>query len=110
MTSVPYDVLEGASLLHSSIDERLRWAQNRQTKLKEDAAYCLAGIFDVDMAPVYGEGTEQAFRRLHDKIQSRENDVTKREDCLRDLRPTDPRNDKKRIEDTKGSLLEGSYC
>ncbi|KAF2749610.1 HET-domain-containing protein, partial [Sporormia fimetaria CBS 119925] len=101
-TTIPYDVLEGASLSNSSIDERLRWAQNRETTLKEDAAYCLAGIFDVDMAPVYGEGIEQAFRRLHNKIQSRK-------DCLRDLRPTDPRIDKKRIQDTKGGLLGGSY-
>lgn len=37
-------------------------------KLKEDAAYCLSGIFDIDMAPVYGEGTEEAFRQLYDKI------------------------------------------
>ncbi|KAF2744307.1 HET-domain-containing protein [Sporormia fimetaria CBS 119925] len=108
-TTIPYDVLEGASISNSSIDERLRWVQNRETTLKEDAAYCLAGIFDVDLAPVYGEGTEQAFKRLHDKIQSREDDIRKREDCLRDLRPTDPRNDKKRIQDTKGGLLEGSY-
>jgi hypothetical protein len=62
----------------------------------------LSGIFDVDIAPVYGEGTEQAFGRLHDKIRNRE-------ECLRDLRTTDPRNDKKRIEDTKGGLLADSY-
>ncbi|KAF2633809.1 WD40 repeat-like protein [Macroventuria anomochaeta] len=109
VTTVPYDVLEGAPLSQSSVDERFRWRQNRHTKLKEDAAYCLSGIFDVDMAPVYGEGTEEAFRRLHDKIRSQEESVRKREECLRDLRPTDPRNDKKRIEDTKGGLLEGSY-
>ncbi|PWI64386.1 hypothetical protein PCL_10524 [Purpureocillium lilacinum] len=30
-------------------------------------------------------------------------------ECLTDLCVTDPRNDKKRIEDTKGGLLEGSY-
>ncbi|WAO96039.1 NACHT domain-containing protein [Fusarium falciforme] len=29
--------------------------------------------------------------------------------CLADLRSTDPRDDKKRIEQTKGGLLEGSY-
>ena len=29
--------------------------------------------------------------------------------CLKDLRSTDPRDDKKRIEETKGGLLEGSY-
>jgi hypothetical protein len=52
--------------------------------------------------PVYGEGSQEAFRRLHDEIQ-------KRKECFRDLRPTDPRDDKKRIEDTKGGLLEGSY-
>lgn len=109
ITIIPHYVLEGASLSYCSVDERLRWAQDRQTKLKEDAAYCLAGIIDVEMAPVYGEGTEQAFRRLHDKIQSREENVRKQGECLRDLRPTDPRNDKKRIEDTKGGLLEGLY-
>ena len=29
--------------------------------------------------------------------------------CLEDLRTTDPRDDKKRIEQTKGGLLEDSY-
>jgi hypothetical protein len=29
--------------------------------------------------------------------------------CIQDLRTTGPREDKKRIEDTKGGLLEGSY-
>ena len=109
VTTIPYKVLEGASLSHSSIDERFRWRQNRHTKLREDAAYSLSGIFNVDMAPVYGEGTEEAFRRLHDKIRSQEETLRQQEECLRDLRPTDPRNDKKRIEDTKGGLLEGSY-
>ncbi len=30
--------------------------------------------------------------------------------CLRDLRLTDPRHDKLRIEQTKGGLFHGSYC
>jgi hypothetical protein len=102
ITSIPYKVLEGASLFQFSVDERFRWRQNRHTKVKEDAAYSLCGIFDVDMAPVYGEGAEQAFGRLYDKIR-------KQEECLRDLCATDPCNDKKRIEDTKGGLLADSY-
>jgi hypothetical protein len=102
VTTIPHEVLEGSSLFRFSVDERFRWRQDRQTKVKEDAAYSLSGIFDVDMAPVYGEGTEQAFGRLHDKIR-------KQEECLRDLRATDPRNDKKRIEATKGGLLADSY-
>ncbi|KAG9197705.1 hypothetical protein G6514_001132, partial [Epicoccum nigrum] len=78
VTTIPFRVLEGAPLSQSSIDERFRWRQDRHTKLKEDAAYSLSGIFDVEMAPVYGEGTEEAFRRLRDEIR-------KREECLRDL-------------------------
>ncbi|KAF2024984.1 hypothetical protein EK21DRAFT_104284 [Setomelanomma holmii] len=102
VTNIPHQVLEGAPLSEYSVDERFRWRQHRHTKLVEDAAYSLSGIFDVDIALVYGEGTEQAFRRLHDKIR-------KRQECLHDLRATDPRNDKKRIEETKVGLLADSY-
>jgi hypothetical protein len=102
ITSIPHRVLEGAPLSQFSVSERFRWKQNRHTKLREDEAYSLSGILDVDIAPVYGEGAEEAFRRLHAEIR-------KLEKCLCDLRPTDPRNDKTRIEDTKGGLLEGSY-
>jgi predicted protein tyrosine phosphatase len=102
VTAIPYEALEGAPLSQFSVEERFRWRQNRHTKLKEDAAYSLSGIFDVDIAPVYGEGGEEAFRRLHDKIREQE-------ECLRDLYATDPRKDKKRIEETKGGLLADSY-
>ncbi|CAN9280394.1 unnamed protein product [Alternaria alternata] len=101
VTAIPYEALEGAPLSCFSVEERFRWRQNRHTKLKEDAAYSLSGIFNVDIAPVYGEGGEEAFRRLHDKIREQE--------CLRDLYATDPRKDKKRIEETKGGLLADSY-
>ena len=38
------------------------------------------------------------------------NSIYRTEDrCLADLRVTDPRDDKKRIEDTKGGLLKDSY-
>jgi DNA replication protein DnaC len=102
-------VLEGAPLSQYSVDERFRWRQHRHTKLSEDVAYSLSGIFDVDIAPVYSEGTEEAFRRLHDKIRKQEESFRKREESLRDMRATDPRNDKKRIEETKGGLLSDSY-
>jgi hypothetical protein len=102
ITSIPYKVLEGAPLLQFSVDERFRWRHNRDTKVKEDAAYSMSGIFNIDMAPIYGEGEEQAFGRLYDKIREQE-------ECLRDLCATNPRNDKKRIEETKGGLLADSY-
>lgn len=46
----------------------MRWASKRNTKRKEDKAYCLLGIFDVSMPPVYGEGEKKAFDRLNDEI------------------------------------------
>jgi len=44
-----------------------------------------------------------AFKRLQKEIDRLER-------CTKDLRLTDPRDDKNRIEDTKGGLLENSYC
>lgn len=62
----------------------------------------MSGIFDVEMAPAYSEGAASAFKRLKDEID-------KLKLCIRDIRVTDPRDDKKRIEITKGGLLADSY-
>lgn len=102
ITGISHLALQGAPLSQFSVDERLSWREHRHTNLPEDGAYSLLGIFDVYIAPVYGEGAEGAFRRLSDEIHKLGN-------CLQDIRLTDPRDDKKRIEDTKGGLLEGSY-
>ncbi|KAF1831217.1 NACHT-domain-containing protein, partial [Decorospora gaudefroyi] len=116
VTTIPHEVLEGAPISQFSVDERLRWRQTRDTKVEEDAAYSLSGIFNVDMAPVYGEGIKSAFQRLYEKIRQQEEYLRQQEEylrkceeCLLDLCGTDPRNDKKRIEDTKGGLLRDSY-
>jgi hypothetical protein len=95
-------VLDGASLSQFSVDERLQWKGDRETKCEEDAWYSMSGIFDVEIAPAYSEGAASAFRRLMDKIHTLER-------CVRDVRHTNPRDDKKRIEDTKGGLLAESY-
>ncbi|CAN9446048.1 unnamed protein product, partial [Alternaria alternata] len=102
ITSIPQEVLQGDSLAQFEISDRLRWRGDRKTKLKEDMAYSLSGICDVDIAPLYGEGEEEALRRLHREIQ-------KLKDCMRDLRHGDPKDDKKRIEETKGGILVDSY-
>lgn len=52
------------------VDERLRWAARRDTKKKEDRAYCLLRIFEVFMPLIYGEG-ENAFNRLREEIDKR---------------------------------------
>jgi hypothetical protein len=50
-----------------SIAQRMSWAANRQTTRREDQAYCLMGLLDVNMPLLYGEG-EKAFRRLQEEI------------------------------------------
>jgi hypothetical protein len=102
ITGIPESALQGDLLSQFSVNERISWIVPRQTKLGEDKAYSLLGIFDVYIPPLYGEGMASAFKRLRKEIN-------KLEKCIRDLRLTDPRDDKRRIEDTKGGLLEGSY-
>ena len=50
-----------------SIAQRLSWAASRQTTRLEDEAYCLLGLFNVNMPLLYGEG-QRAFRRLQEEI------------------------------------------
>jgi hypothetical protein len=68
ITGIAVSALQGTSLSQFSVDERLSWAENRQTKLEEDEAYSLLGIFDVHIPLIYGEGRECAFRRLREEI------------------------------------------
>ncbi|KAM3089323.1 hypothetical protein ACMFMG_000927 [Clarireedia jacksonii] len=114
VTGIPISALEGAPLSQFSIEERLSWAENRQTTRPEDKAYSLLGIFGIHLLPIYGEGKEHAFSRLKKKIQRSLTDEQnpldpQSQSCIQDLRVTDPREDKKRIEDTKGGLLRDSY-
>ncbi|KAF2811373.1 HET-D [Mytilinidion resinicola] len=103
ITGIPDAALKGARLSHFSDKERFLWIQYRKVTVEEDKAYSLLGIFDIKMPLRYGEGSASAFKRLEEEID-------KLNKCLRDLRLTDPRDDKKRIEDIKGGLLEDSYC
>lgn len=38
------------------------WATRRQTTRKEDEAYCLLGLFGINMPLLYGEGNNAFFR------------------------------------------------
>ncbi|KAI8633525.1 heterokaryon incompatibility protein-domain-containing protein [Xylariaceae sp. FL1651] len=51
----------------------LSWAANRHTTRKEDQAYSLMGLFDINMPLLYGEG-DRAFIRLQEEIIRRTND------------------------------------
>jgi hypothetical protein len=50
-----------------SIAQRMSWAAQRSTTREEDVAYCLLGLFNINMPLLYGEG-KKAFRRLQEEI------------------------------------------
>ena len=52
---------------------RMSWASTRQTTRAEDMAYCLLGIFNINMPLLYGEG-DRAFRRLQEEIIRKSDD------------------------------------
>jgi hypothetical protein len=73
---VPKVVLTGVDAIAKySVASKMSWAARRKTTRLEDSAYCLLGIFDVNMPLLYGEGGK-AFRRLQEEIIKRHNDLT----------------------------------
>ncbi|KAL8766892.1 MAG: hypothetical protein Q9209_006440 [Squamulea sp. 1 TL-2023] len=58
----------------ASVSQRMSWMAGRKTTVPEDTAYCLLGIFDVNMPLLYGEGKERAFRRLQEEIMRSSDD------------------------------------
>ncbi|KAK3343137.1 hypothetical protein B0H65DRAFT_409830, partial [Neurospora tetraspora] len=76
ITRVSKDILlHRRSLSDFAIAERMLWASSRETTRPEDKAYCLLGIFEVNMPLIYGEG-DNAFRRLQEEIIKRSNDLS----------------------------------
>ncbi|KAF8833322.1 hypothetical protein BDN67DRAFT_872399, partial [Paxillus ammoniavirescens] len=56
-----------------ALSEKMRWAFKRKTTRVEDVAYCLLGIFDINIPIAYGEGG-RAFYRLLEAIAQRSMD------------------------------------
>lgn len=75
-SNIAAEYLDGSSSIRSaSIAKRMSWAARRFTSRPEDVAYCLMGIFDVNMPMLYGEG-ERAFIRLQEEIMKSTDDQT----------------------------------
>ncbi|KAI9765362.1 MAG: hypothetical protein M1840_007442 [Geoglossum simile] len=67
ITGIPVNILLGGDLECASVAQRMSWASKRVTTRVEDLAYCLMGIFGINMPMLYGEG-ERAFVRLQEEI------------------------------------------
>ncbi|KAK0736245.1 hypothetical protein B0T21DRAFT_440488 [Apiosordaria backusii] len=102
VTGIPLEALRGSLLSDFSVHDRMAWIKQRNTTREEDIVYSLFGIFNVQLPLLYGEGEEKALKRLREEAK-------KDEVCLADLRSTDPRLDKKRIEEAKGGLVTNVY-
>jgi len=75
ITGIPQYVLDTQDIFDISLAKRMSWAAGRTTTRVEDAAYCLMGLFDVNMPMLYGEG-ERAFIRLQEAIIKDSDDMS----------------------------------
>ncbi|KAL8406652.1 hypothetical protein RB596_005215 [Gaeumannomyces avenae] len=76
ITRIPAVVLEDREATFSCcIAQRMSWAAGRVTKRAEDIAYCLLGLFRVNMPMLYGMG-KRAFLRLQEEIIKDTNDLS----------------------------------
>ncbi len=74
ITKISSSILsKGMRLDQASIAQRMSWASHRTTTRVEDEAYCLLGIFGINMPLLYGEG-KRAFLRLQEEIIRRSTD------------------------------------
>ncbi|OTA65138.1 hypothetical protein K449DRAFT_326992, partial [Hypoxylon sp. EC38] len=71
VTGIDETFLNGSlALSNASIAKRFSWISNRKTTRVEDIAYCLLGIFDINMPLLYGEGMKAFSRLQHEIIKS----------------------------------------
>ncbi|KAB5531397.1 hypothetical protein GE09DRAFT_973896 [Coniochaeta sp. 2T2.1] len=73
-TGIREEYLRRSFKIDPSVAEKMSWAAKRSTSRKEDIAYCLLGLFDVNMPLLYGEGCSKAFLRLQCEMMPRTND------------------------------------
>jgi hypothetical protein len=73
ITRISSAALEDRSFGNYSVAQKMSWAAGRCTTRPEDEAYCLLGLFDVNMPLLYGEG-QGAFFRLQEEIMKRTDD------------------------------------
>jgi len=76
ITDIAKSVLSNSEELSTiPVARKMSWAARRVTTRPEDAAYCLLGIFGVNLPLIYGEGA-RAFIRLQEAIAKSTNDLS----------------------------------
>lgn len=75
ISGIPLGALLGGDLSSFNFAEKMSWASQRLTTRIEDQAYCLMGLFGINMPLLYGEG-KNAFLRLQEEIMKKLEDYT----------------------------------
>jgi hypothetical protein len=73
VTHISEKVLDECRWAEYSVAQNMSWAAGRRCTILEDQAYCLMGLFDVNMPLLYGEG-RKAFLRLQQEILKQSDD------------------------------------
>ncbi|KAJ8115950.1 hypothetical protein OPT61_g2519 [Boeremia exigua] len=71
ITHIAEEALVGMPLSRFRAETVMGWAERRQTTRKEDAAYCMLGMFGVYMPLIYGE-EDNALLRLKGKLERKQ--------------------------------------
>ncbi|KAG9241179.1 hypothetical protein BJ878DRAFT_584566 [Calycina marina] len=98
ITGIPHSAFEGSGMTRFNVEERFMWSERREITKPEDKVYSLLDVFNVEIPLYYDEKPSRAYHWLREMIDRR---LT----CIQDLCDSDPRLDKKRIEDTKSHDL-----
>lgn len=75
ITGIPRQALRSFHPANYCVAEKLSWSAKRETTREEDCAYCLLGLFQINMPLLYGEGT-RAFQRLQEEIMKTSTDMS----------------------------------
>ncbi|KAJ8105580.1 hypothetical protein OPT61_g10088 [Boeremia exigua] len=70
ITGIPLAALQNSPLEQFSTSERMKWAEKRTTSEEEDRVYCVLGLLGVSVPAMYGEGTENALKRLQAELKA----------------------------------------
>jgi hypothetical protein len=81
VTAIEFEFLRGKNrqdlIASAPMARRMSWIARRTTSRSENIAYCILGLFDVNMSPSYGEG-KKAFMRLKLEIIKKSEDDSMR--------------------------------
>lgn len=78
ITNIRVEATRENPLDEFSVDERMKWRIKPEIGEAEDGAYCLLGIFGINMPLIYSEGREEALQKLWREVgksSNRETDI-----------------------------------